>query len=87
MEGKPREPGIRAYWVAWLVLLVVTIGMIGVSHPALLILGIAIKASVIALWFMHLRYEALALAVGVVVSILFTGLLLFVLIVPDGLAM
>ena len=79
--------GYRTYWIAWAILLTVTLVMIAFTKPVVLILGILVKASIIALWFMHLKYERAGLVLSVVIGILFTGLLLFALIVPDGLAM
>ena len=47
----------RSYWIAWLILLGLTLIMVTMSHPAVLLAGIAVKSSLIALWFMHLRWE------------------------------
>jgi cytochrome c oxidase subunit IV len=43
-----------------------------------------VKASLIAGYFMHLRFERRLLAWTVVVGILVTGAVLYVLIVPDA---
>lgn len=77
----------RGYWYAWLILLALTLAMVFVGHPAVLLGGMMVKATIIALWFMHLRHERLSLGLAVAISILFTGLALFVLIAPDGRAM
>lgn len=77
----------RTYWVAWVVLLGVTLGMVSLTHPAVLLAGMAVKASIIAFWFMHLKYEKAGLVVSVFVAIFATSLLLFGLIAPDGRAM
>ena len=77
----------RTYWVAWLCLLVITLVMVFVTIPGVLIAGMIVKASIIALWFMHLRYEPLGFTLAIVLGTLLTGLLLFALIAPDGTAM
>lgn len=77
----------RTYWLAWITLLAITLVMVFIVHPAILILGMALKATIIVLWFMHLKYERLEFALGVSLAVVATGLLLFGLISPDGLAM
>jgi caa(3)-type oxidase subunit IV len=77
----------RIYWQAWLVLLLITLVMIFVQSPAVLIAGIVLKASIIVLWFMHLRYENPVFAMAIAVAIFLTGLILFGLLIPDALAM
>lgn len=81
------ETTYRTYWVAWLILLLITVIMLYLSNPVVLIAGISVKAFIILLWFMHLKYERLAFALTIVASIFFCALVLFGLIVPDGLAM
>lgn len=87
MEKSGVETGLRTYWTAWGILLLLTVGMVLLSRPVVLIAGILIKGAIIALWFMHLRHEAPALSLAVTLGILVTAALLFFLIVPDGLAM
>lgn len=77
----------KTYWVAWLVLLALTLVMVFVAQPPVLILGMILKAAIIFLWFMHLRYEKLDLVLSVTVGIFATALILFLLIAPDGTAM
>ena len=85
----------RTYWIAWSLLLALTMTMIlveGMNWPrvvTLLVLVVAmlVKATVIGGWFMHLRFERTALVLSVVVGTLLTAALLFFLIVPDGIAM
>lgn len=72
------------YVKAWVFLLIVTITMVLISQPAVLILGMSIKALVITLWFMHLRYERLDFVLYVLLLIFATALILFGLIAPDG---
>lgn len=76
----------RTYWVAWLALLAITVAMVAIGHPGLIIAGMAAKASIIALWFMHLRYERVVLLLTVALAIVATNLLLFGLIAVDGMA-
>ena len=75
------------YFRAWLLLLAITIVMVVLQNPALLIAGMSVKAFVIALWFMHLRYERLDFTLYVLLGLFATALVLFGLIAPDGLAM
>lgn len=77
----------RTYWLAWACLLVITLAMVLTGAVPILITGMAVKALIIALWFMHLRYERLDLVLCVLLGIFFTALLLFLLIYPDGQAM
>ena len=86
-ESAHAEVAYRTYWVAWAILLCVTLGMVLLHHPAVLLAGMALKAAIIAFWFMHLKYEKAGLVVSVLVGIFATSLLLFGLIVPDGRAM
>lgn len=81
-----RDTPYRTYWLAWLALLTITIAMVAIGHPALLLVGMAVKATIIALWFMHLRYERAALLLTVALVIVATNLLLFGLIAVDGMA-
>jgi len=75
------------YWMAWLCLLFITLAMVFIGTPAVLITGMTLKATIIALWFMHLRYERVDFALCIVFGIFATALILFLLIFPDGRAM
>ena len=77
----------RPYWIAWFVLLVLTIVMVFAGNRAVLIAGITAKATIIAFWFMHLRHERHAFVLYILGGIFLTGLTLFLLMVPDGRAM
>ncbi len=83
----PTQVNYRTYWLAWLCLLCITLAMLFIGKPAVLIAGMILKASIIGLWFMHLRYERLDFVLCILVGIFVTGLLLFGLIAPDGRAM
>ncbi len=76
----------RAYWIAWLVLLAITLVMLAVGGTAVVAVGITLKAAIIALWFMHLRSERLDFTAYIIVGIFVTGLILGLLLLPDGLA-
>lgn len=74
----------RAYWIAWIILLAVTLAMVTVESRAVLLGGMALKASIIAAWYMHLKYEKPFFVACIALGILATGFLLFGLIAPDG---
>lgn len=80
-------PNYRIYWKAWLILLGITVLMLVVNDPSFLAAGMAAKATIIALWFMHLKYERKDFTLLVALSIVVFSLVLFALIAPDGLAM
>ena len=92
MEG---VTSYRTYWIAWGVLLVLTLLMLIVEATGfskvviVVILAVAMftKATLIGGWFMHLRFERTALVVSVVVGTLATAACLFLLIASDGVAM
>lgn len=85
----------RVYWIAWTLLLALTLLMLVVEEFQLplavtvlvLVGGMLVKATVIGGWFMHLRYERPALVLTVVIGTLATAAALFVLLIPDGMAM
>ena len=84
--------GSSPYWRIWFVLLVLTLVMVFIDQSpltrnllVLVLVGVMlVKVSLIAGYFMHLRFEKLNLILVVLVGLLITGLLLFVLIAPDG---
>jgi len=75
------------YVKAWVSLLVITIVMVMWHVPFVLITGMAAKALIIALWFMHLRYERLDFVLYVLLGIFATAIVLYGLIAPDGMQM
>lgn len=77
----------KTYFKAWLVLLAITLTMVVVGSPALLIFGMCAKAAIIALWFMHLRYERIDFTLYVLLGMFATAIILYALTVPDGRAM
>ncbi len=86
MTTETLDRSYRPYWIAWGILLALTLVMIGVANPPVLIAGMALKASIIALWFMHLRHEKPLLVAVVALALLGTTLILFGLTAVDGLA-
>lgn len=77
----------RHYWITWVGLLILTLVMVAISSPTLLLIGITIKASVIMWIYMHLKQEHVALVISVVFGIFVTSMILFLLLIPDGMAM
>jgi caa(3)-type oxidase subunit IV len=80
-------PNYRVYLRIWGVLLVITLLMVFTRNPAILLPGMAAKATLIALWFMHLKDERKDFIFYVGGSIVIFSIVLFVLLVPDGKAM
>ncbi len=77
----------KSYWIAWFVLLMITLAMVSIGNKPVLALGMTVKALVIALFFMHLAFEKKSLIYSVGIGILVTTAVLVVLLVPDGRAM
>lgn len=92
MTSEASTPRYGLYWRIWLVLLSLTVLMIFLDSVAMprgllvmvLVLAMLIKAGLVAGYFMHLRFEKMALRVSVVVGLLLTAAVLFFLIMPDG---
>ena len=82
----------RLYWITWAVLLVLTVVMLAadgadiprVGFLLLMLSAMAIKATLIAGIFMHLRHERVGLVLTVVVGLFVMALVLFALIAPDA---
>ena len=87
MEQTHAAPTYGSYWIAWIILLAVTVLMVFVGSPAILLAGIAFKACVILVWFMHLRWERKDLLFMIFVGIFVTAAIMFGLLIPDGKAM
>jgi cytochrome c oxidase subunit 4 len=90
-KSVPAE-GYRLYWLTWVILLALTLGMLvadSIAWPAWVLLGLLlvamlVKAGFIVANFMHLRYERLGLVLMIVLGILATGAVLFFLIAIDA---
>ena len=93
MSNATHGSGYRLYWITWVFLLVVTLVMLAMEYVSwpqwilltVLLLAMLLKASVIAGYFMHLRFEKPALIAIVAASLLLVGLVLFVLLAIDAL--
>lgn len=85
----------RTYWVSWSVLLVLTVVMLVTETVSLargavltLLLGaMLVKAGVIVTWFMHLRFERVALVLAVVGAVALTAMAMFGLLAPDAVSL
>jgi cytochrome c oxidase subunit 4 len=82
-----REPNYMAIWIWLAVLTVIEIGVIYLPLAkmvvAILLIGLALsKATLVAAYFMHLRFERLTLAIIAITPLLICTLLVFAL-VPD----
>ena len=86
-EAARTNAGYGLYLRAWAVLLVITLAMVFIGNPIVLILGMCLKATIIAAFFMHLKYETKDFILMVALSIVLFSLVLFGLVTPDGLAM
>jgi cytochrome c oxidase subunit IV len=83
---------MRGYWMTWSVLLVFTVVMLWADAASLprtafvvfMLAAMLTKASIIGANFMHLKSERIPLITTVVVGLLVTGVVLWVLIVPDA---
>ncbi len=92
MTQEESKVGSTHYWRIWSMLLVLTLIMVFIDRSPLtrgllvsvLVVAMLAKASLIAGYFMHLRFERLKLILIVVVGLLITGFVLFALIAPDG---
>jgi cytochrome c oxidase subunit IV len=77
----------RAYWTAWLVLLVLTVGMVFLGAKPVMVGGMLAKAGIITLLYMHLVHERKRLVLTVLLGIFLTSAVLVGLLIPDGRAM
>jgi len=85
--------GFAFYLRVWAVLLGLTLIMVAVDRAELrfallaaaLVAAMLIKASLIAGFFMHLRFEGRLLVWSVAAGLFGLGLILYLLMIPDGL--
>jgi cytochrome c oxidase subunit IV len=83
----------RTYWIAWGALLALTVTMVALDRAPLphaafvtvMLVAMLVKATVIAAYFMHLRFERWPLVLGIVLGLPINAAILYVLIVPDAL--
>jgi caa(3)-type oxidase subunit IV len=82
----------RTYWIAWGVLLALTVTMVALDRAplphgtfvALMLSAMLVKASLIAAYFMHLRFERWPLVMAVVLGLPINAAILYILIAPDA---
>jgi hypothetical protein len=74
----------RPYWIAWGILLCLTLIMLFLGSPLLLLIGMSVKAAIITLWFMHLRDERTDFIVYVVVGLFVMAAFMAALFFIDG---
>jgi caa(3)-type oxidase subunit IV len=92
MSEHAQSHSYKGYWILWVVLLTLTVTMIFIGESTiatgpqalLLLLGSAIKASLIIFFYMHLRFERMSLILVVMVGIFVTSILMFVIPAYDG---
>ncbi|MEK7468630.1 MAG: hypothetical protein AAB074_14565 [Planctomycetota bacterium] len=84
MSDTHPEASYRSYWIAWGILLVLTLVMISISSKALLLGGILVKSVIIGAWFMHLKHERAILIWSVIAGVLFAGFLFFLISFDAG---
>lgn len=92
MTTNPNADGARIYWITWAALLVLTVVMLLVDTAAIgrsllvavLLAAMLVKVALIAGNFMHLREAHVGLVWTFIGGLLATGVLLYVLIVPDA---
>ena len=83
---------LRIYWVTWVVLLAITVLMVVVDSArigretliAVMLGAMAVKATLIAGNFMHLRYERAGIVLTVAIGLFLCATILFALIAPDA---
>jgi cytochrome c oxidase subunit 4 len=92
MSETTARRGFALYVRVWAVLLGLTLIMIAIDRAELrlgllatiLVAAMLVKATLIASYFMHLRFEGKLLIWSVGAGLFLLGLVLFVLMVPDG---
>jgi hypothetical protein len=85
--GEAADPGHHSYapyWIAWVILLLLTVTMIFIQNPVVLAGGICIKATIICWWFMHLSQEKWDLTATFVIGGLFFAIFMFLLFAVDA---
>jgi cytochrome c oxidase subunit 4 len=93
MSDPRARRGFAFYLRIWAILLGLTLVMVAVDRAELrlallatvLVAAMLVKASLIAGYFMHLRFEGRLLVWSVVAGLFGLALVLYVLMIPDGL--
>lgn len=84
--------GYKLYWTIWGILLTLTLIMLVLDQAPMprvlfvlvMLAAMLTKASLIGIYFMHLRFERVAIAWMVCIGLLVNGAILYGLIVPDA---
>jgi cytochrome c oxidase subunit 4 len=82
----------RTYWIAWGALLALTLTMVVLDRAplphdafvALMLSAMLVKATIIAAYFMHLRFERWSLVLAIILGLPINAAILYILIVPDA---
>lgn len=94
MQKEASSPGYGIYLKIWLVLLGLTVVMVfldqaNLPHTVLatiLVTAMLIKGTLIAGYFMHLKYDGILLILTLALGFGFFAAILYILMVPDALA-
>ena len=92
MADSAQSNPYKAYWIAWAILLAITVTMLAAERLGMprwflilfLVAFMMVKATMIGGNFMHLRYEHRRMAFMVASGILLTSLILFFFISPES---
>lgn len=92
MSSDHTAHSLRTYWQIWGMLLALTLVMLFLDQAPLpqpvfvtiMVAAMLTKASLIAAFFMHLKYEHRFLQAMLVVGLLINGAFMFALFIPDA---
>ena len=93
MSSDHTAHSLKTYWQIWGMLLALTVVMLFLDQAPLpqtlfvviMVAAMLTKASLIAAFFMHLKYEHPFLQGTLVIGLLINGTFLFALVIPDAL--
>ena len=93
MSSDHTAGSLKTYWRIWGMLLALTLVMLFLDQApmpqplfvTIMVAAMLTKASLIAAYFMHLKYEHRFLQATLVVGLLINGAFMFALFVPDAL--
>lgn len=93
MSSDHTAHNLKTYWQIWAMLLALTVVMLFLDQAPLpqtlfvviMVAAMLTKASLIAAYFMHLKYEHRFLQASLVIGLLINGAFLFALVIPDAL--
>ena len=92
MSSDHTAHNLKTYWQIWGMLLALTLVMLFLDQAPLpptlfviiMVAAMLTKASLIAAFFMHLKYEHRFLQATLVVGLLINGAFMFALFIPDA---